>query len=246
MIYKLSWFLKVSSHYITLFILRFYQKKHQVIFVCGSPRSGTSWVSDVLAFYYNLPRPKHFLLPIIFESVVHTHAILNPNSYKECFYVIRDGKNSFLSLYYMIKKRILDKKKFVGHEFYIKLFKDVSKVENTSHNVLLLMKEESKKRDNLFKKNKKILEYNSDGKTPVIVYEDALKSPVDVFARAIKANSGECDYDRLQMVLELLSKKSQNKLSLKRKSTLINKIPSEAKNIFEKDAVDYYDNMMSN
>ena len=243
--HRISWFFKGISHYLTIFILKFYQKNHQVIFVCGSPRSGTSWVSDVLAFYYNLPRPKHYVLPLVFESIIHTHSILDPKKYNECFYVIRDGKNSFLSQYYILKKLIMSQKKFVGQDFYIKLFKDVSDEKNTSHNVLLLMKEESKKRDNLFKKNKKIESYKANGENRIIIYEEAIDNPVEVFANAITENSGECDLNRLNQVLELLSKKSQNKLPLKRKSTLINKVPSEAKNIFEKDALDYYNKMMS-
>jgi hypothetical protein len=245
MIYKISWFFKATSHYLTLFILRFYQQKHQVVFVCGSPRSGTSWVSDVLAFYYNLPRPKHYILPVVFESVIHTHQILDIKKYKECFFVIREGKNSFLSQYYMIKKLILQKKNFVGKNFYVKLFKDVSNEDNTSHNVLLLMKEDSKKSNNLFKRNQKILEYKLNVDNSIIIYEDALKNPIDTFAKAITSNSGECDYDRLQLVLDLLSKKAQNKLPGKRKSTVINKVPSDAKNVFEKDALDYYNKMMS-
>ena len=145
----------------------------------------------------------------------------------------------------MIKKLMLSEEKFVGKKLYKGIFKDVNKEENTSHNVLELMKLESKKKDNLFEKYKKIHSYKEDSKSSLIIYEEAIENPIKVFSEAITKNTGSCDLERLEKVLELLSKKSQNKLPSKRKSTTINKTPSDSKDILDDEAVRYYEKMIS-
>jgi len=240
----ITWLFTAVSHYLSLFILRFYSKNKTVIFICGAPRSGTSWVSDVLAFYYNLPRPKHYLLPIMFESVIHTHAILNPRKFKSCFFVIRDGRDSYLSHYYKIRDSILSGKKIFGQKKYLKLFKDPSLSENTSTNVLELMKHDRKRKNSLIEKNNKILTYEKEFNVPVIRYEDARANPLENFSKAITKFSGTCDTERLARVLELLSKDSQRKLSPERRSTNINRSSTDWKNTLNQKTLNYYNSQL--
>ena len=151
----LIWFSEAFSHYFSLFLLRYYSRNHDVFFICGPPRSGTSWISDVLALYHNLPRPKHYRLPILFESVIHTHVVLNPKVYKGVVFVVRDGRNAYLSLYRLIQKEILSNKKSIRRRKYLRAFLDVSSEINTSHNVLVLMKMDANRHTSIFNIYKK-------------------------------------------------------------------------------------------
>ena len=58
--------------------------------------------------------------------------------------------------------------------------------------------------------------------------------------------SGDCDNDRLEKVLSILDKKAQQSLSEKRRSTLINKQPSEYEGVITQDVIDYYESITNN
>lgn len=48
-------------------------KYFQIKFVFGYPKSGTTWLSEALGLYFNVPRPSHSLLPVTFASIIQTH-----------------------------------------------------------------------------------------------------------------------------------------------------------------------------
>lgn len=100
---RVDWFMKGSAHYLTMYIGFQYAKTFPMYFVVGFPRSGTSWLSDLVADYYNLPRPKHYYLPIACAAVLHTH--FKPNRrFKNTFYIYRDGRDSYTSYFFVMQK----------------------------------------------------------------------------------------------------------------------------------------------
>jgi hypothetical protein len=243
--YRIKWFFTALSHYLSLFILRFYGKNNQVIFICGAPRSGTSWVSDVIALYYNLPRPKHYLLPVLFDSVIHTHVILDPVKYKNVVYVQRNGLNAYLSWYRAIKNRILHHKKFVGMASFKRAFRDVTDINNTSYNVKKLIEIDNDRRDGIAKKITKIKRFSLGQLDGHVDYEAAILDPLMVFSNVITKISGECDNTRLDKVLSLLDKKAQQTLSEQRRSTIINVNPSSYEGVITQDVIDYYESIIN-
>ena len=77
-------------------------------FVCGYPRSGTTWFNEMLADYLNLPRPNHYIFPIGFAPVIHTH--WNADSYlNDCFYNVRDGRDAVVSAYFKTIMKVYEK-----------------------------------------------------------------------------------------------------------------------------------------
>ena len=242
---RLIWFFEAASHYISLWLLKSHAKNNKVIFLCGAPRSGTSWISDVLSYYYNLPRPKHYRLPILFDSVVHTHKILDPEKYKNTFFVVRDGRNAYLSYYYMIRKALLADGKIVRANHYQQIFKDVADDANTSHNVLALMKDDLKREKSIFKTLKKIWDYQEREKAPVIVYEEAQENPMDIFSKAIEFYDGHCNKDRLEKVLDLQSKKAQRQLPQNQRSTTINASASDWRDVLDEETLAFYEKHIS-
>jgi len=69
---RINWFMRSVSHYTTMSIGSRFGEKFPMHFVCGYPRSGTTWFSELLADYLNLPRPNMYIFPIGFASVIHT------------------------------------------------------------------------------------------------------------------------------------------------------------------------------
>ncbi len=103
----------------TLWIGARYGQRIPLYFVCGYPRSGTSWMSDMTASYLKLPRPIHYLFPISFPAVIHTHATSSlrlPN----CFLILRDGRDVMVSLYYYACARAAE-----GNPVFAKRFQRV-------------------------------------------------------------------------------------------------------------------------
>lgn len=100
---RLLWATKAAAHHTTMWIGARYGHHFPMHFVIGYPRSGTTWFSEMLGDYLRLPRPSHYLLPIAFPAVIHTHALAK-GKVNDCFYVVRDGRDAIVSTYfYMIE-----------------------------------------------------------------------------------------------------------------------------------------------
>lgn len=92
-----QWFLRgAASHLTRAFVTRFSAARS--VAVCGYPRSGTSWVSEVLAGYYDLPCHRHFQWPKFHAQVLHTHD-LELGDIRRIFYIVRSPYHSYVSLF---------------------------------------------------------------------------------------------------------------------------------------------------
>ena len=92
-----TWFLRgVSSRVTRLYVDTFAGTSSAV--VTGYPRSGTSWISEVLSIYYGLPCHRHFVAPQFHAQVLHTHDIAIRRM-KRVFYMVRDPGEVFISLF---------------------------------------------------------------------------------------------------------------------------------------------------
>lgn len=249
MIHRLIWLSEGLSHFITVHLLRHLTKQGyaKALFLCGPPRCGTSWISDVLAFYYNLPRPKHYKLPLLFDAVIHTHLIQNYKCVGFSYYVKRNGLDAYLSRYLQLRDDLLSHKKFVGESRYRKEFKDVSLEENISNNVKVLIKMDlSRKKKNSLIHSLAKIEYLHHRHGGIIIdYDLAQNDAFKEFASAIKARDGNVNSERLQLVLRLLSKEQQRRLKPYNRSTHINENASVAEQRLSKELVSYYTSLMN-
>lgn len=118
---RIKWLMVALSHKITMQIGARYGSSFPMHFVCGYPRSGTTWFSELLADYLNLPRPRHYILPLGFSCVVHTHV---PASHRlsDCFYVLRDGRDCLVSAYFKLVKNMAEDENYVYSDLYNDLF----------------------------------------------------------------------------------------------------------------------------
>lgn len=86
------------SHHITFMLGKKFPQTVPLIFVLGYPKSGTSWVCQLVADYMQLPFPQHSILPIGCAAVVHGHETVTAK-YPIGVYVMRDGRDVMISAF---------------------------------------------------------------------------------------------------------------------------------------------------
>ena len=68
------------------------------VYVCGYPKSGTTWISRMVADCLDLPFPREYALPLAFRCVLHHH--WSPRApFEHALYVVRDGRDVMTSEY---------------------------------------------------------------------------------------------------------------------------------------------------
>lgn len=97
--------LRTVSHHVTWWLGSRFSRTFPLVFVVGYPKSGTTWACQVVADYLQLPFPKHSLLPIGFEAVVHGHEPVR-RDYGRGVYVIRDGRDAMVSAYFFLLRGV--------------------------------------------------------------------------------------------------------------------------------------------
>lgn len=91
--------LRTLSHHVTFFLGSRFEDAIPLVFVIGYPKSGTTWVCQVVADYLQLPFPRFSLLPVGCPAVVHGHQPVR-RRYRRCIYVMRDGRDALVSHYF--------------------------------------------------------------------------------------------------------------------------------------------------
>ena len=69
-------------------------------YVIEYPKSGGTWLAQMLSDYLGCPFPQHSLLPITHRAVLHAHWGYTKNL-NHVFYLVRDGRDVMVSLYWM-------------------------------------------------------------------------------------------------------------------------------------------------
>lgn len=91
-------------------IFRFYAKRYGaamgLVYVGGYPKSGTTWISKMVAHYLGLPWVGHTDIAFGFPAVVHHHWDYQP-AFDRSILVLRDGRDVMVSIYMNMVKGYL-------------------------------------------------------------------------------------------------------------------------------------------
>jgi hypothetical protein len=82
-----------------LLLWRYLHRFHDTYYVAAFPKSGGTWVGQMLSDCIELPFPRNNTVPKWESSVLHGH-YLPSKSYKNVLVVLRDGRDCMVSLYY--------------------------------------------------------------------------------------------------------------------------------------------------
>lgn len=97
--------LRAVSHKTTWWIGKRFPTAAPLVYVVGYPKSGTTWVCQLLGDYLQLPFPRGSVLPIAFPAVVHGHETVRACD-EHAAYVVRDGRDVMASLYFHLTRHM--------------------------------------------------------------------------------------------------------------------------------------------
>lgn len=91
--------LRRASSRITQEIARRAGNHYEMYLGSGYPKSGTSWLCQVMSSYLDVPHPQNYSLPVAMSAVLHNHWLHDP-SFPRSAYIRRDGRDVMVSLYF--------------------------------------------------------------------------------------------------------------------------------------------------
>ena len=204
------------------------------------PRSGGSWLSQMLSSYLNLPFPQN-KFPKFQPCIMHGHYLYFPTM-RNVFVVLRDGRDVMVSFYYHCL--------FKNERFNARLV-EITKREVPFSDYDLVEKNLVKFIEYKFTRKKhprftwsQFVNSWMDREVAVIKYEGLLHHPVKEISRAISKITGDNpDEERLRVIVEKCSFNNmgkrnpgeENKHSFLRKG-----IAGDWKNVFNKEAKEVF------
>lgn len=172
-----------------------------IYLVSEYPKSGGTWVTQMLSSYLDLPYPRN--RPAKFEaSVLHGHHAHSPR-FKNVLGVLRDGRDIMVSAYYHRLFHSERNSAWSVEQTRRRLnFSDLDDIQTNLPRFIAYVFEEDDRKRFAFTWGEFTLGWLQSGSLTVS-YEMLLSQPVEEMARVIESlTSQEVDEDRLRSVVE--------------------------------------------
>ena len=227
-----SRFFRLGSITVTEWLARHYGYLLHFQYVGGYPRSGTTWIAEMVAHYMNIPFVDDNYFPnATANSLVHNHWNYHP-SRDHSIQVIRDGRDVMTSLYWFVMKAYVKRtdalSKLDAHSaLFLGLARMFGEYANLRRRVMRAFGESFDPWDietNLprfieedfrkpflpavkrsWKEHAKL--WRAHGKETIFIkYEDALRDPFSALKPALESLSyNPCDDDELRYTINRFS-----------------------------------------
>jgi hypothetical protein len=199
--------------------------KNDSILIVEYPKSGGTWLGQLISNYLEIPFPRN-KMPSLKRSVFHSHYLPQNNitKNKKIVYLVRDGRDVLISLYYhqlvWSNKNKLNPKDVIYHRKQLK-FDDYDDVKSNISTFMQYSYKETPSKlqqftymGNWYTYNKAWLEeFNRDQNNIYLVkYEDLLEDTKGTMAKMLETFFNvKTDYDRLEQVVDKFSFENQTK-----------------------------------
>lgn len=205
--------MRTVSHHVTWFLGRRFPETFPLVFVIGYPKSGTTWATQLVADYLELPFPRKSLLPVGCAAVVHGHETVRPND-RRVVYVMRDGRDALMSQYFYHSRRMPEGDNPPMTRLQRKIYPGMVNKADVRKNLPAFVLRQMKKANSSNANWGEHVRSYFDAKNPEVAlmkYEDMLADGESALAKAIEQLTGKpADPDRARDTVRKFAFKRQS------------------------------------
>lgn len=235
------------SHHVTWLLGTRLPRAVPLVFVVGYPKTGTTWASQLVADYLQLPYPQMSLLPVGFAAVVHGHELIR-DRYPYCVYMMRDGRDAIVSHYFHLARMVPEGDHPRMSRFLRKHLPGLVNRNDIRRNLAPFIEQQMKRpagsRHNWAEHTRSCLESNHS-RLGVLRYEGMLNDPAAELTQALTRLTGdEPDPNRVAATIEKLafSKQAGRAAGREDRSSFLRKGTSgDWTNHFTREAAEIFD-----
>lgn len=178
-----------------------FPEKIPTVFVAGFPKSGTSWVTQVVSDYLRWPFIDLSFFPIGSPAVIHCH-FLPKAGRPAMIYVVRDARDIIVSLYFHLVRAIPEGDNPPIPKHLIPYFRGLKNKDHVHDFLPIFIKRHFERPYGTSRNwNQHLIAYRRLGDTapPLLRYEDLLDTPFDAFKGALVGLTGDEDFNEEQL-----------------------------------------------